>query len=158
MYGTHGICKIVAIEAKIVDRKTVDYYALEPVVQPGTRYYIPIHNSVAVSKLRPILTRSELDGILRDPCVKSSAWIEDENSRKQYYKDLLSGGDRLLMIRMINTLVQRRAEHLSNGKKFHQCDDNFLKEAQKLLDIEFSIVLNIPREEVRDYISHVLSA
>ena len=158
MYGTHGICKIVAIEAKVVDRKTVDYYALEPVAQPGTRYYIPIHNSVTVSKLHPMLTRSELDKILHDPFVKSSAWIDDENSRKQYYKDLLSGGDRLLMMRMIHTLVQRRAEHLTNGKKFHQCDDNFLKEAQKLLDTEFSIVLNIPREDVKDYISQVLSA
>ena len=44
LYGSHGVCLIIDIEVKSVDRKEITYYALEPLEQPGSRYYIPAHN------------------------------------------------------------------------------------------------------------------
>ena len=38
VYGIHGVCCIVDVEVRRVDRKKVEYFVLEPREQPGTRY------------------------------------------------------------------------------------------------------------------------
>lgn len=152
LYSIHGVCTIVGIEKRIVDRKTVEYYVLEPDERSADRYYIPIHNEIAVGKLRKILSRADLDALLNSDEVKIDAWIEDENLRKQRYRQLIAGGDRVALLQMVNTLHNRRKQILDAGKKFHLCDENFLKDAQKLLTSEFSTVLDISANEVADYV------
>ena len=38
------------------------------------------------------------------------------------------------------------------GRKLHLCDENFMRDAEKLLNAEFSLVLNIAPNEVEGYI------
>ncbi|MBQ3251818.1 MAG: CarD family transcriptional regulator [Oscillospiraceae bacterium] len=151
MYGIHGVCKIIAVESKIVDKKTVEYYVLEPVCQPGSKYYIPTQNPAALAKLSPILSRNALDNLLNDPEIHRTAWVDDESRRKQHYKELLNGSDRGALIQMAHTLITRRKEQEQLGKKFHQCDEIFLKDALKLLDSEISIIMGIPQKDVRSF-------
>ena len=158
LYGAHGVCNVVCIEVRSVDRKKIEYYVLQPVDQPGARFYVPTQNQAAVAKLRPMITHQELEAILQAEETGKDAWIEDENQRKQYYRDLLSGGDRGALVSMVHTLYRRRETQLAAGRKFHQCDETFLKEAQKLLDSEFSLVLNIGQEEVRQYVQDAIEA
>ena len=33
VYGTHGVCRILTIEERRIDRKTAAYYILEPIEQ-----------------------------------------------------------------------------------------------------------------------------
>lgn len=40
--------------------------------------------------------------------------------------------------------------------KFYLCDENFLKDAEKLLSAEFTLVLSIQPEEVGAYIQSVI--
>ena len=63
VYGVHGVCCIVDIEQRTIDRKKAEYYVLEPLDQPGAKFYIPTHNQIAVSKLRPLLSAQELDAL-----------------------------------------------------------------------------------------------
>lgn len=156
LYGIHGVCTIVGIEKKTVDRKTVEYYVLEPDDRSEDRYFVPVHNEIAVSKLRRILTRKDLDALLCSAEVKIDAWIEDESQRKQCYRQLITGGDRVALLQMVNTLHNRRKQILESGKKFHLCDENFLRDAEKLLGSEFSTVLDIPSAEVAPYVISVM--
>lgn len=155
VYGIHGVCTVVELESKNVDGKTAEYYVLEPVYQPGSRYYIPTQNPIAVSKMSAIMSREELNTMLSDPELRSPCWINEENIRKQRYKDLICGGDRRALIQMIHTLVLRKDFCAASGKKFHQCDENFLKDAQKRMDCEISIVLDIPQSDVRAYMDRL---
>lgn len=156
LYGMHGVCKIAAIEERKVDRKMIEYYVLEPLDQSDSRFYIPTQNQTAVSKLRPMLTQQELDTLLHTNDVREGTWIADENARKQYYRELISSGDCAALIRMVHMLHKHREEQVSAGRKFHLCDENFLKDAQKLLDAEFALVLNIPADRVGDYVQQVI--
>ena len=61
VYGIHGVCRIAQQEERIVDKKTVTYLALEPVGQGGSRYLVPTYNAAAMSKLRHILSKEELE-------------------------------------------------------------------------------------------------
>lgn len=152
LYGCHGVCEIVSMEARVIDRKNVKYFVLEPINQQGSRYLVPSESPVALSKLRPLLSRQELDALLASEEVRRDQWITDENARKQKYKELITGGDRAALLGMIRSLHLHKKMQQESGRKFHQCDENFMNDAQKLLTAEFALVLQIEPSEVTEYI------
>ena len=156
VYGFHGVCSIVDVEIRSVDRKKVEYFVLEPIEQPGARYYVPTQNPTALSKLLPLLTREELDHLLASEDTQKEVWIAEENQRKQKYRELINSGDRAALICMIRSLNRHKQLQLTAGRKFHICDENFLRDAQKLLSSEFSMVLGIPQDQVAEYIENKL--
>ena len=156
VYGIHGVCNIIDIEARVVDRKKVEYFVLSPSDQPSARFYVPVHNELAVSKLRPMLTKEELEQLLSSKDTHADCWIPDENRRKLKYRDLINGADRAAILSMIRVLRRHREEQLAAGRKFHLCDENFLRDAHKRLNSEFSIVLGISQAEVSAYIEKYL--
>ena len=158
LYGIHGVCKVVGLEVKTVDRKKIEYYVLEPLSQDGASYFVPAHNEAAVAKLSPLMTKQELDALLHSCTDMTDTWISDENKRKQYYRELISSGDRAALLKMVHALDKHKQEQQSSGKKFHQCDENFMRDAVKLLDAEFSLVLNMEQSQVKEYIMGVLKA
>lgn len=153
VYGIHGVCRIIDVETKCVNRKKVEYFVLEPNGQKGARFYVPTQNPDAVGKLRPVLTPEELEVLLTSEDTRRDCWIADENQRKQKYRELINSADRAALISMIRALYQHRQNQLEAGRKFHQCDETFLRDARKLLSSEFSLVLGIPQSEVTDYIN-----
>lgn len=158
VYGIHGVCEIVDIEVKTIDRKKKEFYVLEPIGQRGARFYVPTANQVAVAKLRPVISRDELRDLLRSEQTTRNAWIADENQRKQKYRELIISCDRAALVGMVHTLHQRKSELAAAGKKFHLCDENFLRDAQKLLGSEFSLVLDIEQNEVGNYVKEMLQS
>lgn len=152
MYGIHGVCRIIDEEERTVDRKKVRYYVLEPLEQPGTRFLIPAHNQAALAKLKAVLNRQELECLLRSEEVRKDVWIVDANQRKQYYRELISAGDRVALLQMIRALQKHRQSQLDAGRKFHLADENFLRDALRLLNSEFALVLGIASGEVKDYV------
>ena len=152
VYGIHGVCCIQEIETKTVDRKKIPYFVLEPLDQPGARYYIPTENPAALKKMNPLLSRSELELLLTECRSSDGSWIADENQRKLRYRELISSGDRRALVIMVHTLRLYKQQQVEQGKKFHLCDENFLRDAEKLLCSEFSVVLDLSREETAGYL------
>lgn len=152
VYGIHGICRILGLEERQVDRKMVRYFVLEPVDQPGARFYVPSENPAALAKLRYVIGREELEELLHSQRIRENCWIVDENRRKQRYRDLINSGDREALLQMIGTLHQHKKEQTAVGRRLHLCDENFLRDAEKLLNAEFSLVLGIRPSEVEGYI------
>lgn len=152
VYGSHGVCRIVAQEERVIDRKHIQYFALEPLNQPGARYLVPSENPVALSKMRHLISREELDALLTSDRTCADCWIADENTRKQRYRELITSGDRAALLGMIHSLHRHKKTQLEAGRKFHLCDENFLNDAQKLLTAEFALVLQIEPSQVPEYI------
>ena len=88
---------------------------------------------------------------------QGTMWIEDETERKARYKEILAGGDRVQLIQMIKALYFHQEEQRAVGKKLHISDENFFKEAQRLLHDEFSAALGIPRDDILDYIDQIIA-
>ena len=124
--------------------------------QPGARYFVPSENPAALAKLRHLIAREELEELLSSAEIRQTCWIADESQRKQRYRELIAGSDRAALLQMINTLHQHKIEQAAAGRKFHLCDENFLRDAEKLLNAEFSLVLNILPSEVEAYILSAL--
>ena len=152
VYGIHGVCSVVDVEEKVVDRKQVSYLVLEPFGQNGSRYLIPTHNSAAMCKLHKILTKDELESLLVSEEVFADGWIADESRRKQTYRELICSGDRTRLLQMVHTLYCHKKRQISAGRRIHLCDDNFLRDAEKLLANEIAFVLEITQENAKNYI------
>ena len=156
VYGIHGVCIIADVEQRVVDRKKVEYFVLTPKDQPKARFYVPTQNQAALSRLHPLLSREALDALLDSEETSKDCWVQNENLRKQKYKELINSGDRAALISMIRSLQKHKENQLAAGRKFHLCDENFLRDATKLLSAEFSLVLGIPQTEVADYMKQQL--
>lgn len=152
LYGSHGACTIVAIESMRFGKTRGKYYVLQPLQQPDSKYYVPVDNESAVSKLSPLMNREELLALLQSSAVRENNWIADEGQRKLRYKELLGSTDRSALLNMIYCLHQHKKAQKDAGKKFHQCDENFLHDAQKLLNSELMLVFDLRQDSVNDFI------
>ena len=156
LYGIHGICNIVSVEPMRFGKVKAKYYCLQPVAQPDARYYVPVDNEAAVAKMRPLMGREELLALLHSDEIRQNSWIADENLRKQRYRELINSGDRASLISMIYCLHRHKKEQQNAGRKFHQTDENFLTDAQKLLNAEFAQVFGLEPKDVNAFIQKEL--
>ncbi len=153
VYGMHGVCVVSGNESRKIDNRTVVYYVLEPLSQPGAKYYVPTQNPAALAKVRKMISRHDLEELLNSKSVRRNCWIDDENRRKLRYRELITSGDREALLQMVYTLYQRKEALASAGKRLHQCDENFMSDAQKILSDEFACVLEMPVQSVGKYIA-----
>lgn len=156
LYGIHGICRVTAQEEQRVDKKRVSYLVLEPEGQPGARYLVPTHNAAAMGKLHEMLSREELECLLSSENVRTDGWISDENRRKEAYRELITAGDRIKLLQMVHALYLHKTSQLAAGRKVHLCDDNFLRDAEKLLCSEIAAVMQLEPDDAKRYLREKL--
>ena len=152
LYGLHGICTIIGIERMRFGSSRENYYILEPLQQPGSKFYVPVNNEAAVAKLSRLMTQQQLLELLHCDAVRRYPWIADESQRKLRFKELINSGDRAQLMGMIGALHRHKQEQLAAGRKFHQSDENFLNDAQKLLNAEFALVFHLEPRAVNGFI------
>ena len=152
VYGIHGVCSVVDVEVRRVDHKTVEYYVLVPCSQGDSRYYVPVHNQAAVAKMRPMLSKKELEVWLESDEVLQDLWIPDENLRKERYRHLISGGNSGELMAMVRSLYLQKQRLHQAGKKFHLCDENFLRDARRLICAEAAEILSVSVPEAEEYL------
>ena len=152
VYGMHGVCLVADLEEREVDHRRVAYMILEPLGQQGSRYMVPSHNAAAMAKVKPMMNRDTLESLLESEIIREDAWIPDESQRKQCYRELITGGDRQKLVQMVHALYRHRRTQNSAGKKIHICDDNFLRDAEKQLAGEISVVLGMESAEALQYL------
>ena len=107
---------------------------------------------MVLEKLKAVLSKDELIVLLSSEEIHQSIWIEEENRRKQYYREVIGSGDRMLLLKLVNTLYRYKASQTAAGKKFHQSDDNFMRDAEKLLASEIALVMELSPQEAREYL------
>ena len=152
VYGIHGVCRVVGTEKQLVNRKRTQFLVLEPLNQAESRFYLPTENPTAMAKLKPVLSKDELNALLTSEEVREEGWIQEENQRKQYYRDLIGSGDRTALMKMVTNLYRYKAAQAASGRKFHQSDENFLRDAEKLLASEIALVMEMSAEAAREYL------
>ncbi|WP_040197362.1 CarD family transcriptional regulator [Candidatus Soleaferrea massiliensis] len=152
LYGGHGVCRIVEIEERDLCGNRMEYYILKPVYDEKSTVFVPVHNEALTTKMRRILSVDEIYALIASMPNEDSKWIENENERKEKYREIISCGDRIQLIRAIKALYQHQQEQQARGRKLHLADERFFKEAEKMLYDEFALVLHIKPEQVFPFI------
>ena len=151
-YGGSGVCVIQEIAVMRFGRTRERYYVLKPVYQNSSVIYVPVDNPQLVSKMRPVLSRQEVESLIEGMPQIPTAWEEDPQLRKANFDNLLRSHDCRSLIVIIKTLQAQRERRQAEGKSLHVSDDNYLREAQRLLYDEFAGALDIQPTQVHQYI------
>ncbi|MBQ9010599.1 MAG: CarD family transcriptional regulator [Clostridia bacterium] len=155
MHPSEGICVIEKIEAREFNASSMTYYVLKPKLgKSSSTVYLPVNRGNTL--LRHLLVKTEIDQIIFDSISCPSLWIEDNKKRKKTFNDLLSEGDYVKLIRMIQDIHTHTEERIAEGKKPCTADETVCEEAERLLHHEFAYVLGLPVEEIAGYIQERL--
>lgn len=157
LYGTEGLCRITDITVRDLYGENVEYYVLKPMENGNSTIFVPTGNEALTARMRRILSAEEIYALIRTMDGEETEWIENENVRKQQYREILSEGDRRSIMKMIKAVSLHGEERKRMGKKLHQCDERFLKDAEKILYEEFAYVLNIEKDQVLPFIMEQIS-
>lgn len=153
LYGKTGVC-LVKEQVTMSYGATGggQYYVLSPISDSRSSVFVPCDNPDLVARMRPLLTREEIDRLLSEADDVRLAWVDDRTQRSALYRTVTCSGDRRELIRLICCLYRKKKEKMEAGKRLSTMDEMTLQECVRLVQEEFSLVLGITEEEVTPYI------
>lgn len=153
VYGVQGVCQVADISTLKMDGIPKDrvYYTLRIIGKGEGNIYVPKDNVRMI--MRHILTPKEANDLIEDiPNIDPLPDVNDKE-REMIYRDCIKSCDCRQLIRIIKSLYLRGRQRVESGKKVSSLDDRYLKQAEENLYSELSIPLEIPREEMGDYMA-----
>jgi len=143
IYGAQGVCKIAGTEERCVNGAKKTYYVLKPINEKGSTIFAPTDNEHVLKKMRCLLTKKEIHMLIDSMASEKPEWLENENARRERYKNILARGDHLELIKMIKAIYAHKQEREAAGKRLHLSDERFFKDAEQILYNEFQYVLDV---------------
>lgn len=159
IYGNNGICRIEAIGIPTgtpMARSGKEYYTLSPVFGSGN-IYAPLDTKVF---MRPILTKEQAEELIAQiPEIREEHFEgKDVRALSEKYKGCLDTHQCEDLVKLIKTVYMKEKAMVENGKKLAKTEQEFGKLAKELLHREFSMALELPYEEVEEYITKKVEA
>ncbi len=158
IYGPEGVCRVDAVGPLAMRgaRKGIDYYTLSPLGQGG-QIYAPVDSSTSS---RPVMTRDEALALIEKiPDVPAEVCdLSNPRLLGEHYQVLLGSGDCLDLVRLLREIYAKGREAEARGRRLSQVDLRSRDRAEKMLHGELSVSLEIPLDEVRDYIARTIEA
>lgn len=152
VYGSKGVCQIEDISNIDISgaNKERIYYVMHQIENETGKLYVPIDNEKIV--MRRVITKAEAEDLIRSMPEIEPLWVDDDKKREIMYKEAIRTCDYNEWVRIIKTLYFRKKERIVQGKKVTALDEKYLKAAENELYSELSLVLEIPKAEVLNYI------
>ncbi len=152
-YGKTGVCEVVDIKTvrSSADKKEELYYQLKPMYQ-SCSISVPVDNDKIY--LRSIISEDEVHALIDSiPDMKEEAfYCTNLNQLKDHYRQILDSRDNSKLLGLIISVTKKKREVAAHKKKLGAVDEKFLKDAKGLLYGEFAAVLDIPKNQVEEYI------
>lgn len=148
IYGNNGVCQIKSIGALPILDQDKQYYTLTPLFSTET-IYTPTDTTIF---MRPVMAQEEAHQLLNEVYL----FIEDiaeqctSISIDDHYEDYIKSSDSQDLVYLIKVIHAKRFLTIQSGKKTISLrDQQFLKEAEKLLYGEIAIVTGSTKDEVK---------
>ncbi|MBQ9928429.1 MAG: CarD family transcriptional regulator [Lachnospiraceae bacterium] len=155
--GNNGIClvsDITTLDISGVD-KNRKYYLLKPVFASGSTVYVPV--DTAEKTMRKAVSREEaLTVIAAIPDIPLIP-VADEKTLERTYKEYIRQNSCEGWIKLIKTIYLRKEKRIMKGCKVTAVDSKYFKQAEDYLYGEFSVALDMTKDEVRTYIEDTLN-
>lgn len=153
LYGCNGACTIEELTLMRFGRTREEYYVLRPMYQKAAVIYVPAKNETLLQQMRLMPSQEEVDQMISDVPDSEPIWIDDAQERKIHYDQIMRSSDCFARLRLIKTLHEHKKLRLSEGKNLHVSDENFLREAKKLICDEFAYPLQLQPADVGEYVN-----
>lgn len=152
VFGTEGIFRIEETTQKVIGGKMTDYYVLRSTGKDKSTVFLPMDNQVLLDKAKPLVTKEEITRLIENIPNSEDCWVDDHKQRKEKFNRILQSGDRQGIIALAGTIYNKQKAQVAAHKKLNSSDERFLREAERIINLEFAFVLNKTPDEVKEYI------
>lgn len=147
LYGTNGVCTVEDVTVKRIGGINIEYFVLKPMCTNTSTLFVPTKNVELINKIREISTSERLNEIIANPPCPGE-WNNNKIERSEQFKAIIASADCEKLVGLIRLILEHEKVQQKNGKHLHISDERILKEAEKMVTEEFSVVLGIDRTEV----------
>ena len=151
--GNKGVCKIdqiTTLDISGVD-KDEKYYILKPVYSAASTVYIPV--ALADESMRPILTGEQARAFVQTIPDIECLEIPNEKMVEGLYKGCVRSNDVGKLVSLVKTIYARKKKRIEAGRKETAIDAKYYRIAADFLFGELAISLDVPKNEVEDFIT-----
>ncbi len=155
VYGSNGIMEIVDIRDESIGDAQRKYYVLKDLRSNfSSQTFVPVDNEKLVGTMRKLHTRDEImDIISRIKIIPEAVWNDNNRLRTEKFRSVIESADTEGIIAVIKAIYSNGVKRQAERKKNYLADENLMRKGEKMLYEEISMVLDIPENEVRDFIA-----
>ena len=153
VYPAHGVGRIEAIESKVVNGETHDFYIMK-IIENGMVIMIPTWNVKAVG-LRDVISKEEIPKIIEVMKAKRESGIDNQTWNRRYreYLNKIQTGDPIEVAKVLRDLaLLRQDKNLSFGER------KMYDQARSLLVQEVSVAKDTDEKTVEAEIEAMFNA
>lgn len=156
VYGGSEICVVSDIVKRCFDGVNEEnYLKLVPVETPSASYYVPEKN--AEERVRHLMGREQVLAVIDAMPLASAQWSENRDERRHMFVKVLKSDDYMQILSMMKGLYDEKQKRGACGKDLISADEKAFEAASKLINKEFSMVLDIPEAGVDGFIEQRLA-
>ena len=153
VYGANGVYTVEDIRDEELCGEIKKYYILSLFSQNRQdKVFVPLDNERLVSKMKKILSQDEIFSLVRSVPSEPMKWIPETRARNERFKEILTRAERAELVHLAKTICLQKEKMISQGKRLFQSDENTLMRIEKILYDEFSLVLDISRDDILSFI------
>ncbi|MCI9579536.1 MAG: CarD family transcriptional regulator [Oscillibacter sp.] len=154
VYGSTGVCRVedfAGLDGPGEDREK-RYYLLKPLWQDGV-IYAPMDSEKV--PMRPVISRTEAEALIdRMPDIPAAAGRGGTaQAQAQQYQSAVRDGGHEALIKIMKAIRRKQGLAESKNRRLGMVDERYMKQAERLLYGELATALEIPYDEVEDYIA-----
>ena len=123
MHPSEGVCTIEELKQMDFSNDTRTYYVLKPVAEKSSStVYLPVIRGNHI--LRSLLTQETILEMIKQAASHESLWISDNKQRKEKFTRILSEGNHVKTIKLIQELHEHRMLREQEGKRNCAADES----------------------------------
>lgn len=155
VYGQTGVCTVEDIcEKELIKNQKRLYYVLKPINQENNIIYAPADSDKVF--MRSVITRAEAEELISEiPEISENSDLFDDS--KEEYRNYLSSHRCIDLVKLTSQIYRKKKSAQENRKKLGFVDEKYMRLAENLLFGELACALEIPVENVKDYIANKLN-
>lgn len=154
LYSSHGICRVDDICDMTYLGTTKKCYVLHPMKDSKLTISTPVDNDKVT--MLELLSRNEAEEILESFKLPGMEWIDIDNQRSEMYSDIVKKGKRKEIAMIVNSLIRKKKDMESRGKRFWEKDRRMLTSIENVLFEELAFSLNSTSEEIEKKVNEYI--
>lgn len=146
-----GVCKIITEEEMNFGAGPKKYYILRPVFAKDqtSKVYIP---SDQENLFRPLMNKEEILKVIDTMPKMEKIWYTDQKERKSKFEEIYRRGNIYEICQLVKSLYMHNEELKLAKHTLSMLDRDYLNKLKEGVYQEFALALNIPYDEVDNFI------
>ena len=152
VYGATGVCRVEELTHLPGGDRKKQYYLLKPLWQDGV-IYAPVDSEKV--PIRPVISREEAEALVDQmPGIQAAVCRgATVQALAQQYQSAVRDGGHQALIEMMKAIYLKRGQAEAKNRRLGMVDERYMKQAERLLYGELATALEMPFDEVADYIA-----